>query len=103
MNDYKDVENFQNTAKIIDGEKPLEDPEINLNDIDISEWDLVKVPIKHEFINELTEMIKYEWRYRLYLSKVLKLQGFDSFIADQYSCCYWEKDEDGNIVDCYMP
>ena len=74
----------------------LKDLEKKLND-DISEWDLVRVPIKHEFVDELTEIIKYEWRYRLYVSKIYEMLGFDSFMANEYFG-YWEKDKDGNIT-----
>ena len=102
MNNCKDVELFPNGPMFIGGEESVKNFTNALND-DLSEWALVKVPIKHEFIDDLTEMIKYEWRYRLYLSKVYEMLGFDSFIANQYSGYYWEKDKDGNITDCYLP
>ncbi len=69
MNDYKDVEIFPNGPMIISSEESIKNITNTLND-DLSEWVLVKVPIKREFIDELTGTIKYEWRYRLYLSKV---------------------------------
>ena len=103
MNNYKDVEIFPNGPMFISGEESVEKLTNALND-DLSEWVLVKVPIKHEFIDELTEIIKYEWRYRLYLSKVYEMLGYDSLIApSRYSGYYWEKDKDGNITDCYLP
>lgn len=92
MNGYKDVEIFPNGPVIISGEESIKNITNTLND-DLSEWVLVKVPIKHEFIDELTEMIKYEWRYRLYLSKVYEMLGYDSLIQNQYSGYYWEKDK----------
>ena len=73
------------------------DLEKKLND-DLSEWDLVRVPIKYEFVDDLKEIIKYEWRYRLYVSKVYEMLGLDSFMANEYSGYYWEKDKDGNII-----
>lgn len=102
MNDYIEIENFPNGPMFISSEGHLKNLTNTLND-DLSEWDLVKVPIKHEFIDELTETIKYEWRYRLYLSKVYEMLGFDSFIANRYSGYYWEKDKDGNITNYYLP
>ena len=102
MNDYIEIENFPNGPMFISSEGHLKNLTNTLNN-DLSEWDLVKVPIKHEFIDELTETIKYEWRYRLYLSKAYEMLGFDSFIANRYSGYYWEKDKDGNITNCYLP
>ena len=80
----------------------LKDIEKKLNN-DLSGWDLVKIPIKCEFVDELTEITEYEWRYRLYVSKVYEMLGFDSFMANRYSGYYWEKDKDGNITDYYLP
>ena len=102
MNDYVEIETFPNGPTFISSEGYLKNLTNTLNN-DLSEWDLVKVPIKHEFVDELTETIKYEWRYRLYLSKVYKMLGFDSFIANLYSGYYWEKDKDGNITNYYLP
>ena len=102
MNDYVEIENFQNGPMLIGSEGYLKNL-TNTLDNDLSEWDLVRVPIKHEFIDELTETIKYELRYRLYLSKVYEMLGFDSFIANRYSGYYWEKDKNGNITDYYLP
>ena len=102
MSIYEDFEIFPNGPMFISGEEHLKDLANTLNN-DLSEWVLVKVPIKHKFIDELTETIKYEWRYRLYLSKVYEMLGFDSFIANRYSSYYWEKDKDGNITDYYLP
>lgn len=102
MNDYKDVEIFPNGPVIISGEGSIKNITNTLND-DLSEWILVKVPYKHEFIDELTETIKYEWRYRLYLSKVYEMLGYDSLIQNRYSGYYWEKDKDGNLTDYYLP
>lgn len=102
MNDYKDVEIFPNGPMIISGEESIKNITNTLND-DLSEWVLVKVPIKHEFIDELPETIKYEWRYRLYLSKVYEMLGYDSLIQNRYSGYYWEKDKDGNLTDYYLP
>jgi hypothetical protein len=102
MNDYKDVEIFPNGPVIISGEGSIKNITNTLND-DLSECVLVKVPIKREFINELTGTIKYEWRYRLYLSKVYEMLGYDSLIQNRYSGYYWEKDKDENLTDYYLP
>lgn len=102
MNDYKNVEIFPNGPVIISGEGSIKNITNTLND-DLSEWILVKVPYKHEIIDELTETIKYEWRYRLYLSKVYEMLGYDSLIQNRYSGYYWEKDKDGNLTDYYLP
>lgn len=102
MNNYKDVETFSNEPMFISGEDSIKILENMLND-DLGEWDLVKVPIKREFADELTEITKYEWRYRLYLSKVYEMMGFDSLIVNRYSGYYWEMDKDGNVTDCYLP
>ena len=102
MSNYEDFEIFPNGQMFAGGEEYLKNLTNTLND-DLSEWTLVKVPVKHVFIDELTETIKYEWRYRLYLSKVYEMLGFDSFMADLYSGYYWETDKDGNITDCYLP
>ena len=102
MNNYIEIENFPNGPMFISSEEYLKKLTNTLNN-DLSEWDLVKVPIKHEFIDELTVTIKYEWRYRLYLSTVYEMLGFDSFIANRYSGYYWEKDKDGNVTDYYLP
>ena len=58
MNDCIENEIFPNGPMFISGEEHLKNLTNTLND-DLSEWDLVKVPIKHEFIDELTETIKY--------------------------------------------
>ena len=102
MSNYVDFEISQNGPMFVSGEEYLKNLTNTLND-DLSEWTLVKVPIKHVFIDELTETIKYEWRYRLYLSKVYEMLGFDSCMANLYSGYYWEKDKDGNITDYYLP
>ena len=102
MSNYEDFEIFPNGPMLIGGGEYLKNSTNTLNN-DLSEWDLVKVPIKHEFIDELTEMIKYEWRYRLYLSKVCEMLGFDNFTSRLYSGYYWEKDKDGNITDYNLP
>ena len=95
MSNYKD---FQDgfTASAMEQKEYWKDIENKLNN-DLSEWDLVMVPIKREFVDELTEMIKYEWRYRLYVSKVYEMLGFDSFVADRYSDYYWEKIKTGML------
>lgn len=102
MSNYKDVELFPNGPMFFGSKAFIRNAENMLND-DLSEWDLVKVPIKREFIDELTETIKYEWRYRLYLSKVFEMMGFDNLTANRYSGYYWEKDKDGNVTDYYLP
>ena len=102
MSNYVDFKISQNGPMFVSGEECLKNLTNTLND-DLSELTLVKVPIKHVFIDELTETIKYEWRYRLYLSKVYEMLGFDSFMANLYSGYYWEKDKDGNITDYYLP
>ncbi len=104
MSNYEDFKVFPDgwTISAMEQKEYLKDLEKKLND-DLSEWDLVRVPIKHEFVDELTEIIKYEWRYRLYLSKVYEMLGFDSFMANRYSGYYWEKDKYGNVTDYYLP
>ena len=102
MDNYKDVEIFPNGPMLISVEESINNLTNALND-NLSEWDLVKVPIEHEFVDELTEITKYEWRYRLYLSKVYEMLGFNRFIANKYSGYYWEKDKDGNVTDYYLP
>ena len=103
MDNCKDVEIFPNGPMFVCGEESIKNLMNTLND-NLSEWDLVKVPIKYEFIDGLTEITKYEWRYRLYLSKVYEMLGYDSLIApSRYSGYYWEKDKDGNITDYYLP
>ena len=104
MSNYEDFKSFPDGWKksAMEQKEYLKDLEKKLND-DLSEWDLVRVPIKHEFVDELTEIIKYEWRYRLYVSKVYEMIGLDSFMANEYSDYYWEKDKDGNITDYYLP
>ena len=99
MSNYEDFKVFPDgwTIYAMEQKEYLKDLEKKLND-DLSEWDLVRVPIKHEFVDELTEIIKYEWRYRLYVSKIYEMLGFDSFMAKKYSGYYWEKDKDGNIT-----
>ena len=97
MSNHEDFEIFPNGPMFISGEERLKNLTNTLND-DLSEWVLVKIPVKREFIDELTEMIKYEWRYRLYLSKVFEMLGLASSIANLYSGYYWEKDKDGNIT-----
>ena len=102
MSNCEDFEIFPNEPKFISGKETIINLTNTLND-DLNEWVLVKVPIKHEFVDELTEIIKYEWRYRLYLSKFYEMLGFDSFFTDKYSGYYWEKDKDGNITDYHLP
>lgn len=103
MNNFNNVETFSNEQLFISNKKCIENITNTLNS-DLSEWDLVKVPIKREFIDELTEVIKYEWRYRLYLSKVYEMLGCDSLTQNRYSGCYWEKDKDGNNMGFhYLP
>ena len=104
MINYEDFKNFHDgrTKYAMEQKEYLKDLEKKMND-DLSEWDLVRVPIKYEFVDDLKEIIKYELRYRLYVSKVYEMLGFDSFIANRYSGYYWEKDKDGNITDYYLP
>ena len=102
MDNCKDVEIFPNGPMPISVVESINNLTNALND-NLSEWDLVKVPIEHEFVDELTEITKYEWRYRLYLSKVYEKLGFDRSIANRYSIYYWEKDKDGNVTDYYLP
>ena len=104
MSNYEDFKVFPDgwTISAMEQKDYFKDLEKKLND-DLSEWDLVKVPIKREFVDELTEIIEYEWRYRLYVSKIYEMLGFDSFMANRYSGYYWEKDKDGNITDYYLP
>lgn len=64
---------------------------------------MVRVPIKREFIDDLTEVTTYEFRYRLYLSTVYRMLGFDDFMVLRYTGYYWEKDKDGNITSEYLP
>lgn len=102
MNNFNNVETFSNEQLFISNKKCIEHITNALNS-DLSEWDLVKVPIKREFTDELTEVIKYEWRYRLYLSKVYEMLGFDSLTQNRYSGYYWEKDKDGNSIGFNLP
>ena len=105
MSDYIEFGNISNEelTSICDEQRILfKHAEKRLND-DLSLWSKVKVPIKREFINDFTEIIEYEWRYRLYLSKVYKMLGLDICIANRYSCYYWEKDKDGNLTDVCLP
>lgn len=102
MNNFNNVETFSNEQLFISNKKCIENITNTLNS-DLSEWDLVKIPIKREFIDELTEIIKYEWRYRLYLSKVYEMLGIDSLTQNRYSGCYWEKDKNGNNMGFHSP
>ena len=104
MSNYEDFKVFPDgwTTSAMEQKDYFKDLEKKLND-DLSEWDLVKVPIKREFVDELTEIIEYEWRYRLYVSKIYEMLGFNSFMTNRYSGYYWEKDKDGNITDYYLP
>ena len=103
MSNYEDFKAFPDgwTKSAMEQKEYLKDLEKKLND-DLSEWDLVRVPIKNEFVDELTEIIKYEWRYRLHASKMYEMLGFDSFMANEYFG-YWEKDKDGNITYYALP
>lgn len=106
--DIIDFENLSNeTMESIynDQRNFFDNVERKLND-DLSEWTMVKIPVKREFIDDLTEVVTYEIRYRLYLSTVYKLLGLlDSFDkwTNRYSEFYWEKDKDGNLTDVYLP
>lgn len=102
MNNFNNVETFSNEQLFISNKKCIENI-TNILNSDLSEWDLVKVPIKREFIDELMEVIKYEWRYRLYLSKVYEMLGYDSLTQNRYSGYYWEKDKDGNDMGFHLP
>ena len=102
MNNFNSVETFSNEQLFISNKKCIESI-ANILNSDLSEWDLVKVPIKREFIDELMEVIKYEWRYRLYLSKVYEMLGYDSLTQNRYSGYYWEKDKDGNDMGFHSP
>ena len=102
MSNYEDFEIFPNGHMFIGGEEYLKNLTNTLNN-DLGELVLVKVPVKRQFIDELTETIKYEWRYRLYLSTVYEMLGFDSVKANRYYGYYWEKDKYGNDTDCYLP
>ena len=105
MNDYIDFKTFSNGPEFygdLDQEEFLKSTTKRLNN-DLSGWTMIKVPIKHEFIDDLTEVITYEIRYRLYLSTVYELLGFDKGWAESlYSSFYWEKDKDGNMTDLYL-
>lgn len=101
--DILDFENFNNgDIAFSNNEGFLKECTDKLNH-DMDYWELVKVPVKHELIDELTESIKYEYRYRLYVSTVYILLGYDKFIANQYKNYYWEKDLEGNYTECYLP
>lgn len=106
MNNYIDFEAFPHGPEFygdFDQEEYLKPISKRLNN-DLSEWTMVKVPIKHEFIDDLTEVITYEIRYRLYLSTVYELLGFENtWSGSQYSKYYWEKDKYGNITGSYLP
>lgn len=102
MSNYIEVETFSNGSVFFDSKGRLEDLIKSLNE-DLSEWTMVRVPIKQEFIDDLTEMTMYEFRYRLYLSTVYTLLGFDDSVANRYIGYYWEKDKDGNITNVCLP
>lgn len=100
---YLDFETFNNGVIVFnDGRGMLKDCTDKLNN-DTENWELVKVIIKREMIDDLTELTKYEYRYRLYLSTVYKLLGYDDSVADRYRSYYWEKDLNGNFTDYYLP
>ena len=101
MSNYIEVDLFSNDQVFLDSKKNLKELTKRLNE-DLSEWTMVKVPIKREFIDDLTEICTYEIRYRLYLSTVYSLLGFDDSIANRY-IGYWEKDKDGNITNVCFP
>ena len=108
MSDYIEFGNISNeelTSICEEQRNFFKHAEKKLND-DLSLWSKVKVPIKSEFIDDFTEVITYEIRYRLYLSTVYELLGllsdFDKW-TNRYSCYYWEKDKDGNLTDVCLP
>lgn len=97
----RDFEIFRNGPLVVNNFEGL-DTEINhrLNDT-FDDWKLVTVPISHEFIDDLTEITKYEYRRRLNLSDVYEILGIEcSNWCKEY---YWEKDENGVLVDSYLP
>lgn len=96
-----DIEIFGSGPIIFNEVGVLEDTNRKINN-DITGWTKVKVPIGTEFVDELTSVTKYEYRYRLYLSDVYRELGCDN-IADFYKEYYWEKDENGKMVECYLP
>lgn len=102
MSNYIEVDLFSNDQVFLDSKKNLKELTKRLNE-DLSEWTMVKVPIKREFIDDLTEVTTYEFRYRLYLSTVYRMLGFDDSVANRYIGYYWEKDKDGNITNVCLP
>lgn len=102
MSNYIEFETFSNGPVFFGSKGRLEDLTKSLNE-DLSEWTMVRVPIKQEFIDDLTEITTYEFRYRLYLSTVYSLFGLDDSVANRYADYYWEKDKDGNITNVCLP
>lgn len=98
-----DFETFNNGVIVFDnGKDILKETTDKLNN-DLDEWELVKVPVSKVMVDELTEVTKYEYRYRLYLSKVYELLGFDEFIANGYKGYYWEKNLKGEYTEYHLP
>lgn len=98
-----EVEVFGNGVFIMDGEKYLKDFTMKINN-DLRLWEKVKVPIKRVWVDELTETVIYEYRYRLSIAKVWELIGqSDVPLIDTYLTeYYWEKDSDGNITNTHL-
>lgn len=95
----KDIDIFQSGPIIWDYEKE-ESPYIFRKRFD--ELELVIVPSKREFIDELTEIVTYEKRYRLYLKDVYQELGipFEDYNLYGY---YWEWDSNGNPLGGHLP
>ena len=98
-----DFETFTNGVIVFDNGKEILKETIDKLNKDLSEWELVKVLVSKVMVDELTEVTKYEYRYRLYLSKVYKLLGFDEFVANRYKDYYWEKNSKGKYTGYYLP
>lgn len=60
-------------------------------------WVKVKVPVKTEWVDDLTSVTTYEYRERLYVQEVYEALGFEGH-SDLYYGMFWEKDACGNIT-----
>ena len=60
-------------------------------------WIKVKVPVKTEWVDDLTRVTTYEYRERLYVQNVYKALGFEGSGGFYYGK-FWEKDACGNIT-----
>ena len=96
----KDIEIFRNEPLVAFNTGAISDALDRFNN-SLDGWHKVKVPVKHHFIDELTEITEYEWRYRLYVKDVYEALGLEA-CPGSYSCCYWEKDVNGKFIGYYL-